>query len=261
MKKTIMSFIAVASISTTAIGANSAFAKETVVKEGDTLWGISEANGVSLEDLKEWNKLSSDLIKPGDKLTISSEKKETYNIEEGDSLWKIAEKFKVSVQELKDWNGLQSDVIHAGQALTIGGQAQAVEPVEEPAKPEPAEQPVKEDKAKKPNAAPDEKNTSDNQSDSKELTVTATAYTADCEGCSGITATGKNLKEDPNAKVIAVDPNVIPLGTKVFVEGYGEATAADTGGAIKGNKIDVFVPKKEDATNWGSKTVKVKLLN
>ena len=56
------------------------------------------------------------------------------------------------------------------------------------------------------------------------------------------TATGLILNNNPNAKVIAVDPSVIPLGTKVYVEGYGYAVAADTGGAIKGHKIDVFFP-------------------
>ncbi|MFX6153002.1 3D domain-containing protein, partial [Acinetobacter baumannii] len=54
---------------------------------------------------------------------------------------------------------------------------------------------------------------------SEELYVIATAYTAYCTGCSGTTATGINLRANPNAKVIAVDPRVIPLGTKVYVEG------------------------------------------
>ena len=44
-------------------------------------------------------------------------------------------------------------------------------------------------------------------------------------------------------KLIAVDPSVIPLGSRVWVEGYGEAIAADTGGAIKGHKIDVLMLK------------------
>ena len=56
------------------------------------------------------------------------------------------------------------------------------------------------------------------------------------------TATGINLRSNPNLKVIAVDPSVIPLGSKVWVEGYGYAVAGDTGGAIKGNKIDLFMP-------------------
>ena len=66
--------------------------------------------------------------------------------------------------------------------------------------------------------------------------MTATAYTAYCNGCSGITTTGINLRANPNLKVIAVDPSVIPLGSKVWVEGYGYAVAGDTGGAIKGKE-------------------------
>jgi 3D (Asp-Asp-Asp) domain-containing protein len=50
------------------------------------------------------------------------------------------------------------------------------------------------------------------------------------------------------------------LGTKVFVEGYGYAVAADTGGAIKGNKIDVFFPTKAEAFRWGVRKVKIKIL-
>lgn len=94
----------------------------------------------------------------------------------------------------------------------------------------------------------------------REFYVSSTAYTANCNGCSGITATGFNLHENPNAKVIAVDPNVIPLGSKVYVEGYGYAIASDTGGAIKGNKIDVFFPTKEQAYRWGTRTVKIKIV-
>lgn len=95
----------------------------------------------------------------------------------------------------------------------------------------------------------------------REFYVSATAYTASCNGCSGITATGINLKANPHLKVIAVDPNVIPLGSKVWVEGYGHAVAGDTGGAIKGNKIDLFVPTTEEAYAWGRKTVRIKVLN
>ena len=95
----------------------------------------------------------------------------------------------------------------------------------------------------------------------REIYVTSTAYTASCNGCSGTTATGVNLLANPNAKVIAVDPRVIPLGSKVYVEGYGYAIASDTGGAIKGNKIDVFFPSKTDAYRWGRQTVKIKILD
>lgn len=95
----------------------------------------------------------------------------------------------------------------------------------------------------------------------KEFYVSATAYTASCTGCSGITATGINLKTNPGLKVIAVDPSVIPLGSKVWVEGYGNAIAGDTGGAIKGNKIDLFMANRSDALSFGRKQVKVRILN
>lgn len=95
----------------------------------------------------------------------------------------------------------------------------------------------------------------------KEFYVSATAYTASCTGCSGITATGINLHNNPGLKVIAVDPSVIPLGSKVWVEGYGNAIAGDTGGAIKGNKIDLFMANKSDALSFGRKQVKVRILN
>ncbi|KEZ53908.1 peptidoglycan-binding protein [Metabacillus indicus] len=93
----------------------------------------------------------------------------------------------------------------------------------------------------------------------KELSVTSTAYTASCEGCSGVTKMGVDLNKYPEAKVIAVDPNVIPIGSTVEVEGYGKAIAADIGGAIDGNKIDVFIASQSSAVNWGRKTVKIKV--
>ncbi|MGE7930510.1 ubiquitin-like domain-containing protein [Lysinibacillus xylanilyticus] len=95
----------------------------------------------------------------------------------------------------------------------------------------------------------------------KEFYVTATAYTPNCTGCSGISATGINLKSNSGLKVIAVDPSVIKLGSKVWVEGYGTAIAGDTGGAIKGNRIDILVQSESQASNWGVRKVRIKVLN
>ncbi|MDV7767187.1 ubiquitin-like domain-containing protein [Peribacillus sp. CSMR9] len=95
----------------------------------------------------------------------------------------------------------------------------------------------------------------------KEIYVSSTAYTASCKGCSGVTSTGVDLKSSPGAKIIAVDPSVIPMGSKVYVEGYGYAVAADKGGAIKGNRIDVFFSSKNDAYRWGAKKVKIRVLD
>ena len=106
-----------------------------------------------------------------------------------------------------------------------------------------------------------EPESSPSSSGGKTLYMASTAYTANCSGCSGRTATGINLKANPNVKVIAVDPSVIPLGTKVHVEGYGYAIAADTGGSIKGHKIDVFFPSKSQAYSWGTRNVRVKILD
>ncbi|WP_026693231.1 G5 and 3D domain-containing protein [Peribacillus kribbensis] len=99
------------------------------------------------------------------------------------------------------------------------------------------------------------------ESGGREFYVNSTAYTANCSGCSGFTSTGINLKSNPNSKIIAVDPRVIPMGSKVYVEGYGYAVAADKGGAIKGNKIDVFFPTTSQAYKWGARKIKIKILN
>jgi uncharacterized protein YabE (DUF348 family) len=95
----------------------------------------------------------------------------------------------------------------------------------------------------------------------KTITVEATAYNWDCATCDGrgLTATGYNLKANPDG-VIAVDPRVIPLGTKVYVEGYGYAVARDTGGAIKGNRIDVHMRSISAARQFGRQTVKVTII-
>ncbi|HWR61948.1 MAG TPA: 3D domain-containing protein, partial [Clostridia bacterium] len=97
------------------------------------------------------------------------------------------------------------------------------------------------------------------------LKMTATAYDATFESCGkhpgdpnyGITYTG--LKVRPG--IVAVDPKVIPLGTYLYVEGYGEALAADKGGAIKGNRIDLYFESPKDVARYGRKTVKVYILD
>ena len=84
----------------------------------------------------------------------------------------------------------------------------------------------------------------------------ATAYLpTDGDGL-GITATGIRATHG----VVAVDPRVIPLGSKVYVPGYGFAIAADTGGAIKGRKIDLCMESYGDAMQFGRRTVTVYLL-
>ncbi|NLV21945.1 MAG: DUF348 domain-containing protein [Syntrophomonadaceae bacterium] len=71
------------------------------------------------------------------------------------------------------------------------------------------------------------------------------------------TATGLT----PSVGMAAVDPRVIPLGSRLYIEGYGYARAADTGGAIKGNTVDLFMESYSQCMNWGRRTVKVYVLN
>lgn len=98
----------------------------------------------------------------------------------------------------------------------------------------------------------------------KVLNMVATAYTAGFESTGkrpgdrgyGITATGTKAKHG----TVAVDPKVIPLGTKLYVEGYGNATALDTGGAIKNNTIDLFYDRLSDARKFGRRNITVYVL-
>ena len=85
------------------------------------------------------------------------------------------------------------------------------------------------------------------------LNVVATGYTPGDPGCTGITYTGTKASRG----TIAVDPKVIPFGTKLYIPGYGYGVAADTGGAIKGNKIDLCYESRTEALNWGIKNITV----
>lgn len=128
----------------------------------------------------------------------------------------------------------------AAQVAPVKKQTAAV-----PAVSKPAEKPVQEKPV---------------QNESKVFYVTATAYSHE-DTASDFTAIGINIKENANMKLIAVDPKIIPLGSKVWVEGYGVAIAGDTGGAIKNHKIDVLMPNSAEARKWGRKTVKIEILD
>lgn len=85
------------------------------------------------------------------------------------------------------------------------------------------------------------------------LDMVATAYTASCFGCSGYTARGFRAGRG----IVAVDPRIIPLGTKLFIPGYGFAIAGDTGGDIVGYRIDLGFDSADDAIAFGRRSIKV----
>ncbi len=184
----------------------------------------------------------------------------TYTVEQGDNLFRIALMHGISLESLMEWNNIEGDLIFPGDVLNVGREG-----IDEPAHMVAAASTIARssppsDTSEKPKIIVSS-SIEEPTSFEEEMTVTATAYTAYCAGCSGTTAYGIDLRANPNQKVIAVDPRVIPLGTKVWVEGYGEAIAGDTGGAIKGNKIDVFIPSYDSAMAWGVKQVKLRVIN
>lgn len=95
----------------------------------------------------------------------------------------------------------------------------------------------------------------------KKINCKATAYSPINGATTAYTYSGMKATRNPNGySTIAVDPRVIPLGTKVYVDGYGYAIAADTGSSVKGNFIDVFFNTYNEACNWGLKYVDVYIL-
>ncbi len=91
---------------------------------------------------------------------------------------------------------------------------------------------------------------------SKKMKVQATAYTIHCGNGDGVTSIGLI----PKRGIVAVDPEVIPYYTKMYVPGYGVALAGDCGGAIQGHIIDVFVDSYDEAWDWGRKNIEIYIL-
>ena len=190
-------------------------------------------------------------------------------VQPGDTLWGISRQYipevdpRLGVEWISWANGLQGTIIHPGDVLNVPDfDGPLMEPLEPwYSSPEAAKAAEREFqrllREKRPQPAA-------RGTTSRTMTVEATAYCA-CKICTGktpdhpaygITASGEKVRPG----VIAVDPNVIPLGTKIWVEGYGEAEALDTGGAIKGKIIDVYFPSHQQALEWGRKRVTIKIL-
>lgn len=258
----------------------------TVVK-GDTLWDISRAFGITVAELKERNNLTSDLIIVGQVLTIPNantehinqqvvkraslaHKQKNLNVTNQDTPVEVqsqkAEEQPAKTEESNKKSTTQS--VEKSEEQTESAKTQSAEKsvkqAESP-KTQSAEQPKQETERVETKAAiqPNEQSKEAEKTvveAGDTISVEATAYTVESAGGNGITTIGIDLNKNPDAKVISVDPNVIPLGTKVYVEGYGHAIAGDTGSAIKGNKIDVYLPTEEEALNWGRRTVNVTIL-
>lgn len=90
----------------------------------------------------------------------------------------------------------------------------------------------------------------------KKFSMEATAYTSQDPGCGNLTKREHRLRKG----LVAVDPKVIPLGTRLYIEGYGYAIADDIGSAIKGTKIDLAYESRKEAFAFGRKTITIFVL-
>ena len=217
----------------------------------------------------EWVARTTDEVK--DEIVHNDEGVQEYTVKYGDTLSVIAEAMDVSLDALIRVNDIQNaNLIYAGTTIKFSSDKQEVvvktEEEEHTYKVEDNTE-VVEVKAVEPTpqtaTSQEVQTTTTTQAapastEGYTLTVEATAYSYAEAGLSSYTADGTNLVNDP--MVIAVDPRVIPLGTMVEIPGYGVFRAADTGGAIVGNKIDVHFPTVAQTYNFGRRIITIRIL-
>lgn len=217
--------------------------QEYTIKWGDTLSVISEATGASLDTLVQVNEIQdANLIYPGTVLRFSADQKEV-TVDNGTSQHSYRVQDNNEVEE-----------VETTQATT---QAAQETETTQAAKATPATETTQAAQATPATETTQAAAASSNQG-GYYLTVEATAYSYNEAGLSNYTADGTNLVSEPN--VIAVDPSVIPLGSYVEIPGYGIFRAADTGGAIYGNRIDVHLVNLNDVYNFGRRTITIRVL-
>lgn len=214
------------------------------IRWGDTLGTIATAFDVSLEEMININEIANkNVIIAGNVLHLSADQ-ETVSVENTET--KEVETFDVSEKEEPKEEKAEE---------TVEEQPAQEEPAEEVAEEpaqneEPAAQAPQEDEAQE---------TSSSSEAGEWMSFESTGYSTQQPNLSTHTATGIDLRE--NSRVIAVDPNVIPLGSQVEIEGLGVYTAGDTGGAINGNIIDIHYPTVNEALSWGRRNVNIRVLD
>ncbi len=140
----------------------------------------------------------------------------------------------------------QAQAAQAQQSAVASSEAPTQESTQQPAAPsQPAPEPA---------PAPSTPTTS-----GRTIQMSSTAYSCAESVNTYYTALGIDLRQNP--QVVAVDPSVVPLGSMVEVSGYGIAIAGDTGGAIKGNIVDVHFPTVEQCIQWGRRSVTLTIIS
>lgn len=238
-------------------------------KSGDTFWLLSRQLGIPLEALLDANPNVDPLnIYTGLKLNIPAPA-QVYTAREGDTFWLLSQRFGIPLQALLDANPNVNPLnIYAGLKLNIPAASARTEEAAKPAQPQ----------GIPPFDAP-----SDAEGQAVQTITTAGGETLEVVRVLQVKATAysDSVEENPWGAVdyfgnplklgtIAVDPGVIPFGTKVYITGYSfdglpagglVGTATDAGSAIKGNRIDIFVPgQRSYVATFGIQDVKVYIL-
>jgi len=107
------------------------------VKAGDSVWLIADQNGITMNQLRDWNNIQNDFVYPGQELTVSNGNSSSgsnsnnnssnsnntsggsYTVQAGDSVWLIADRNGITMDQLRDWNNIQNDFVYPGQKLTV----------------------------------------------------------------------------------------------------------------------------------------------
>ncbi|MER2063557.1 MAG: 3D domain-containing protein [Alkalibacterium sp.] len=240
---------------------------EYTFKWGDTLWGVSQATDISVDKLVNVNDIDNrSLIHVGTTIYLSNdlsvisvqneEEVVSYDVSEDEvketETPKEVEQAKEDKKEAEQAAAEQAAAEQAAAEQAAAEKAEAEKAAAEQAAAEKAE-------AEKAAASTSSNNSGSQEESGRWMSVEATAYSRNQASLSNFTFSGIDLRE--NSRVIAVDPNVIPLGSRIFVPGYGEYIAGDTGGAIKGNRIDVHMEDLDAAWAFGRRQIDIKVLD
>ncbi len=240
---------------------------------GDTLWGISQATDISVDKLVNINDIDNrSLIHVGSTIYLSrdlsvisvqngDEEVVSYDVSNGDAVEiETPEEVEEAVEETVVEETVEEPAVEETVVEEPAEEAVVEEAVEEVVEQtQPAEETVVETQPEQPAEEPAEEEAAQTSSseNGRWMSVEATAYSRNQPVLSNHTFTGIDLRE--NSRVIAVDPDVIPLGSTIYVPGYGEYIAGDTGGAIIGNRIDIHFESLDSAIQFGRQNIDVQV--
>ncbi|MHB1683754.1 MAG: LysM peptidoglycan-binding domain-containing protein [Bacilli bacterium] len=226
------------------------------VLPGNTAYTVAALANVGLNDFYRVNHLSkSSAIAVGEKVAMPF----LYRVDAGDSLWYIARRYQTTAGAIRKLNGLSSNLIHPNQTLLLArGSVGAATWVA-------TTTPRRLSGAATSTVAASTGGTGGQQT----LTMTATSYDASAAS-NGPWGALNYFGQPLQFGDVAVDPSVIPLGTRLFISGYTDpalprggfyATANDVGGAIRGKRVDIFLPTASQANQFGVEQVHVQVVS